>query len=557
METRANFILVGLFTILALLGSMVFFVWLASVQVDRQYKQYGILFDNVSGLDPFGDVLFNGVGVGRVTRIQIWAEDPSKVFVAVEIDAATPIRTDTVAQLKSQGVTGVSYIELAGGAPDAPVLQGIDGAVPIIQAERSTVQAIVEDAPALLTDVSEILGQLQALTSPENQDLVAGILRNVEASSARLDGALTDFSEISSTVREATEQITAFTNRLDQIGASVDETLDTANTTLEAARSAFAEADGVLIGASDVIESARSAFASTDQLMQNQVPQITEQLAAAIATFGGSSQDLFDRIGITADLTNDRLFELETTLNEADAAFAAVTETSVNIDALITGDGGLLVAEARQSLASLQISLSGLETVLQEDVPDIVANVRSMVSTADASLSEITANVGAASDQLAPLIQRAEEALTTATEVFTQSQITLTNLDSALGSAEAAFDGANAILSESLDPAMAEIRASVSRVSELVATFSADAPQVTQDLLALIARSDATISELQRLVASSAPDVRAFAASALPQFGLLAQEARGLVSSLGTLTRRIEQDPAGLILDNRVPDYRR
>ncbi|MDP5359028.1 MAG: MlaD family protein, partial [Paracoccaceae bacterium] len=93
METRANYILIGAFTLLAMIGTLGFFVWLASVQIDRQYATYGILFDDVSGLDPSGDVFFNGISVGRVIGIEIDSQDPSRVLTTVEISAATPVRS--------------------------------------------------------------------------------------------------------------------------------------------------------------------------------------------------------------------------------------------------------------------------------------------------------------------------------------------------------------------------------------------------------------------------------------------------------------------------------
>ena len=88
METRANFILIGAFTLAAILGTLGFFIWLASVQVDRQYITYGILFHDVSGLGPSGDVLFNGISVGKVIGLAIYEEDASKVFATVEIDSS-------------------------------------------------------------------------------------------------------------------------------------------------------------------------------------------------------------------------------------------------------------------------------------------------------------------------------------------------------------------------------------------------------------------------------------------------------------------------------------
>ena len=79
METRANYILIGIFTLLSILGTLAFFIWLASVQVNKQYQNYGILLEDVSGLDPSGDVFFNGISVGRVIGLRIADEDPSKV----------------------------------------------------------------------------------------------------------------------------------------------------------------------------------------------------------------------------------------------------------------------------------------------------------------------------------------------------------------------------------------------------------------------------------------------------------------------------------------------
>lgn len=83
METRANYILIGLFTLAAILGTLAFSIWLASVQVNKQYRSYGILFEDISGLDPSGDVVFNGISLGCVIGLQI---APSRPFEVVHDD---------------------------------------------------------------------------------------------------------------------------------------------------------------------------------------------------------------------------------------------------------------------------------------------------------------------------------------------------------------------------------------------------------------------------------------------------------------------------------------
>jgi len=77
-----------------------------------------------------------------------------------------------VAQLQAQGVTGVAYISLSGGTSAAPPLVADEEGLPIILSRRSTVQALVEDAPDLLAEATRLLEQFQAITGPENRAYV-------------------------------------------------------------------------------------------------------------------------------------------------------------------------------------------------------------------------------------------------------------------------------------------------------------------------------------------------------------------------------------------------
>ena len=85
METKANYILIGAFTLIGILIGFGFVLWLAKVEVDRQYAYYDILFDNVSGLSEAGDVRYNGLPVGQVVELRLAPQDPSKVLVRIEV----------------------------------------------------------------------------------------------------------------------------------------------------------------------------------------------------------------------------------------------------------------------------------------------------------------------------------------------------------------------------------------------------------------------------------------------------------------------------------------
>ena len=122
METRANYVLIGAFTLIGLIGALGFLLWLAKVEVDKRYAYYDVMFEDVSGLGDAADVRYNGLPIGQVTGVALDTTDPSKVRVTLEVDATVPIKTDTEATLESQGVTGVSYVSLTGGTASAPAL---------------------------------------------------------------------------------------------------------------------------------------------------------------------------------------------------------------------------------------------------------------------------------------------------------------------------------------------------------------------------------------------------------------------------------------------------
>ncbi len=571
METRANFILIGLFTLLSILGTLAFFVWLASVQINKQYQTYGILLEDVSGLDPSGDVLFNGISVGRVIGLRIAEQDPSKVFTTIEIEADTPVRSDTIAQLQAQGVTGVAFISLSGGTLSAPPLVADENGWLIIPSRRSTVQSLVEDAPNLLEEATELLEQFQVLTGPENQAYVSNILRNLDRSSGRLDQALNDFSEISGTVRDATAQISGFTDRLDAIGASVTTTLEQADSTLTAARGAFEEAQTALTRSVDAIDSAEGVFDQGQLILAEQVPDILAQISQAAAQTNAAIADLQARSGATlegftetSDLLNSRLRELEVTLQEANTAFLAVTGASDSFDTLVVGDGAQLVAEARVVLADARAAIATIETVMRDDVPVIMTDIRDGISTARQAVDDVAANLTGVSDNLAPMTDEMREAIASANTLFAKAQGSLTTLDTtlevaegALGAAQTTFDAATGVLETDFEPMMTDLRTASDQISRAITEVTADIPAVTEDLRALIARSDAVVQDVQRTVAQSRPGFSDFANRGLPEMTRLAAEARTLVRTLGDLVRRIERDPARFILDGRVPEYRR
>src|SRR5687768_673244 len=103
METRARFILVGLFAVVAIAAGFLFVYWLNNMGGLSERAIYQVRFEgSVAGLRPGAAVLFNGIRVGDVTRLQLNADDPGEVLVTVSVERTTPVRADTKAGMDFQ-----------------------------------------------------------------------------------------------------------------------------------------------------------------------------------------------------------------------------------------------------------------------------------------------------------------------------------------------------------------------------------------------------------------------------------------------------------------------
>jgi phospholipid/cholesterol/gamma-HCH transport system substrate-binding protein len=100
METRANYALIGVFTLAVIAAAFGFVLWFSGAEKPGGRTTYKIIFTgSISGLPDGGVVLFNGVRVGAVTKIDLLPQDPSRVFALIEVDAKVPVRADTKARL--------------------------------------------------------------------------------------------------------------------------------------------------------------------------------------------------------------------------------------------------------------------------------------------------------------------------------------------------------------------------------------------------------------------------------------------------------------------------
>ena len=121
METRANYVIVGIFTLVAIVAAFAFVYWTSAIGDRGETATLRVRIPgSASGLGRGSAVLFNGVKVGDVRRVYIDVLNPTVAIADAEIDRLTPITKSTQADIGIAGLTGQSNIELKGADLRSP-----------------------------------------------------------------------------------------------------------------------------------------------------------------------------------------------------------------------------------------------------------------------------------------------------------------------------------------------------------------------------------------------------------------------------------------------------
>lgn len=350
METKANYVLIGAFTLAGFLGMLLFLMWFAKLQFNRQFSYFDVFFTDVSGLSVSSDVQFAGLSVGKVVDMGLSDQRDGTVRVRLEVREDTPVRTDSVASLSPQGVTGVFSVSISPGTPAAELLTkaGPDG-VPVINVGRSTLQTLSDRGPEMIERLSTVAEQLTELLGEENQTRVRNILDNVERSSGNIDRAIADVTKATGAIAETAESIAGF-------GTQIQGLSDAAKTTL-------ANADQALDQFSQTAKTADETLAEATQAMSTIRGYVTDDLGPLTTRLRGSMD------GLDGILDTGR-----TTLVSVQKTFDGVNST-------ISTQVGPLVTDTRTALTSFSSSIGRVA----DDLPKITERLGNAADSADSA----------------------------------------------------------------------------------------------------------------------------------------------------------------------------
>ncbi|GAB1408552.1 MlaD family protein [Thermomonas brevis] len=274
METRANYVLIGAFTILASVGLLLFALWAAKFSSDRNWRQYQVIFNEpVTGLTEGGSVQYNGISVGTVDKLRLDADDARRVIALLRIQADTPVKVDTRAKLSQQGITGVPFIQLTGGSPGAEHLLATAGHdIPIIRTEPSALQNIADTANRLVARLDQVL-------SEENIERISNTLAHLETVTGSISGQSRDIATLIVNAREVTD------------GLKV--TIANANGTIQGVdRNLVARLPALMDKLDAAVASMESAAGNADALVSENRPAVRSFANDGLAQLGPTLSEL-------------------------------------------------------------------------------------------------------------------------------------------------------------------------------------------------------------------------------------------------------------------------
>ena len=230
METRANYVLIGAFTLAAVVGAFLFVMWIAGYGSSGSHRSYQVVFSgSVSGLSNGANVSFNGIKVGEVTHLTFSRSDPHQVVADIDVNADAPIDRNTRARLETQGLTGGAVVALLGGATAGSALVGANGRPPVIYAGQSVqLQDILDSVAALSTKATSVLDDADKIIA-DNAPTIHSALTNVDQfskaladNSAGVDAALKSVGELGKQIGPLAARLQTLSDDADRLVQSID-----------------------------------------------------------------------------------------------------------------------------------------------------------------------------------------------------------------------------------------------------------------------------------------------------------------------------------------------
>ncbi|EHS51831.1 Mammalian cell entry related domain protein [Rhizobium sp. PDO1-076] len=339
METKANYALVGFFTLLVIGAAFGFVYWMAEYGRGGPVAPLAIRIPgSANGLSIGSPVRFNGIAVGSVRNLYIDNDDPQFSVAFTEVRADAPVTSSTKAVLEIQGLTGAAYIELSGGTADDKenilAKAMATGEPAVLMADQSSVTNLLSTADKILQRANDAIGELQGFIGDARAPLT-NTVKNAEVFSKSLADNAKGIDQFLKSVSALSDSVSGLSGRLDS--------------TLGAAEDLFKALNS---------EKIDKILTNTERATAN-IASAADRVGPAIDSFRQTAET-FQRFGSNADLTLQKVSKL----------VDAIDSQKVG---KVVDDVSVASADARAAIAGfkdLSVSITGRKDDINKAIDD-------------------------------------------------------------------------------------------------------------------------------------------------------------------------------------------
>ena len=287
MDDKVNFAVVGAFVLALGAALVVGVLWLAvGMNTQKRYEPFQtIIQESVAGLNIDAPVKYLGVDVGKVSKIGIDPQNSRQVRLLFLIEHGTPIKQDAEAVLKTQGLTGIAYVELSGGsAESAPLVPTTEGEIPMIRSKPSLSARLENVATSVRANVDRMSTNLNAVFDADNRIALkktladtATLMHALAAQQGAIGAGIANAARTASNAASASEQLAPALTRIAASAEAVEKMAIAAGlASVSAGRTADAAASGVQRFSTETLPELERLLAEANELAIS-VRRLSEQ----------------------------------------------------------------------------------------------------------------------------------------------------------------------------------------------------------------------------------------------------------------------------------------
>jgi len=560
METRANYIAIGIFTLLAFAMTFGFIYWLVRYNETGEARLVELIIPgNAGGLKRGNGVMFNGLRVGSVVSVALSKQDPANVYAVLKINSDTPLREDTSVTIASQPLTGLANVALVGGSADKDLLLKRE-VIPPLMARQSSLNDTLEAAGKTVQLANEMLARVDNLIKA-NVNSFNKTVANVEAFSTAVANNTEHIDAFLQNVGKASTSIGTLSTTLDSVSKNVNLIVEAVEP--ERVKSTLANVDKI------TTDFARNS-GEIDTIMDDAKKTVHE--FSKVAAGLNSTVAALDGAQIARTLANAEAItkaidpaKVESTLANVDKISSDVARNSGDIDGLLEDAkttvrnlsgiservnatvGAVDGAQLARTLTNVENFSGSLNETIKKVDGLLGALDEEHINKVIASVEGFTARLDKTGGEIDAIIANAK----TATENVTDFTTTLSDNKAEFNKI---IQDAS-VISERLIKTSEVINRLVGRIDGLVEAdgrgFIVEATDAVKSIRRVAesfeGRADAISGGLERFSTRGLGDIQA-----------LITQSRQAVTRLEAIVQSFENNPSQFLLSGkRVPEYRR